>query len=143
MVKVPIMFMQPQLSGRLSSDLLSQEPEARNMEGPMSQSWGHSVGQAWAPGTSLAIPTALNHSRSGHLEGLVYPFLTFTDGTKPGWKLGLSHDPTKDIHMDDESHPSLSLYLPPARACGMDGEGLGLPTHRSTILEQARPQSQW
>lgn len=45
--------------------------------------------------------------------------------------------------MDDESHPSLSLYLPLARSCGMDGEGLGLPTHRSTILEQARPQSQW
>lgn len=36
MVRVPMMFIQPQLSARLSSDLVSQEPETRNMESPMS-----------------------------------------------------------------------------------------------------------
>lgn len=45
--------------------------------------------------------------------------------------------------MDGESNPGRSLYLPTARAYRVDGEGIGPPTHRSTILEQASPQSQW
>lgn len=97
------------------------------------------MGQAWAPGTSPAIPSGNPRVETGRPG----PLLAYAHGTEPGWKLNLPQAPTNDSHADDESHPGLSLRLPQARVGGVDGEGLGLPTHRSTILEQARPQSQW
>lgn len=48
-------------------------------------------------------------------------------------KLGLLKFQTKPTHKDAKSHQGYFLFDVTA----------GVDTHRSTILEQARPQSQW
>lgn len=89
MVKVPVTVTQPQLCGWLPSDPASQEPEARKVTGPVSQPWGHSVGQAWAPRMSLAIPRAPGFPRADTRKAWSHCLFAFADDTEPPWKPGL------------------------------------------------------